>query len=438
MYITRSIDNELLKWKDKADRKPLLLRGARQVGKTATIRNLAKNFYNFLEINFEEDKRIHTIFESNLSPNEICENLSAIYNVSIIPGKTLLFFDEIQSCLPAIQSLRFFYEKMPELHLISAGSLLEFALSEIPSFGVGRIRSMFMYPLSFNEFLGALQEEKLLEFKKKASPENPLQIALHEKLLRYLKKFIFLGGMPEVVSTYIKSKDLNLCDKVLDDLIFSFNDDFAKYKKRIPAAIVRDVFNSVIKQTGGKFIYSKVATGINHLQIKETIDLLIQAGLIFPVTHTSGNGIPIGAEVNLKKQKMLLFDTGIFLRMLNFDISDFLLSNDFKIINIGNVSEQFVGLELLKEQSVYQRHSLYYWHRESKSSNAEIDYLIVRNNEIVPIEVKAGTKGSMQSMFMFLKEKNTNYGIRISNENFSKYERILVFPLYAVENILNL
>ena len=194
-----------------------------------------------------------------------CENLSAIYSVSIIPGKTLLFFDEIQSCLPAIQSLRYFYEKMPKLHLISAGSLLE--------------------------------------FKKKASPENPIQIALHEKLLRYLKKFIFLGGMPEVVSTYIKSNDLNLCGKVLDDLIFSFNDDFAKYKKRVPAARVRDVFNSVIKQTGGKFIYSKVVTGINHLQIKETIDLLIQAGLIFPVTHTSGNGIPIGAEINLKKQK---------------------------------------------------------------------------------------------------------------------------------------
>lgn len=436
MYIKRDIDKELSRWKNQANRKPLLLRGARQVGKTETVRNLAKSFYNFLEINFEENKRIHTIFEGNLSPDEICENLSAIYNITIIKGKTLLFFDEIQSCLPAIQSLRFFYEKMPELHLIAAGSLFEFALSAIPSFGVGRIRSMFMYPLSFNEFLGALQEDKLSDLKKKASPGYPLQISIHEKLLTYLKKFLFLGGMPEVISTYIKSKDFNSCGKVLDDLIFSFNDDFAKYKKRIPATRVRDVFNSMIKQTGGKFIYSKVATGINHVQIKETINLLIQAGLIYPVTHTSGNGIPIGAEVNLKKQKMLLFDTGIFLRMLNFNMNDFLLSNDFKIINIGHVSEQFVGLELLKEQSVYKRNNLYYWHRESKSSNAEIDYLIVRNNKIVPIEVKAGTKGSMQSMFIFLKEKDADFGIRISNENFARYENILVFPLYAVENIL--
>ena len=438
MYIKRNIDKELLKWKSQTGRKPLLLRGARQVGKTETVRNLAKNFNNFLEINFEENKRIHTIFESNLSPNEICENLSAIYNMAIIEGKTLLFFDEIQSCLPAIQSLRFFYEKMPELHLIAAGSLLEFALSEIPSFGVGRIRSMFMYPLSFNEFLGALHEDKLSGLKKKASPGHPLQITVHEKLLAYLKKFLFLGGMPEVISTYIESKDFNLCGKILDDLIFSFNDDFAKYKKRVPVARVREVFYSVIKQTGGKFIYSKVATGINHVQIKETINLLVQAGLVFPVTHTSGNGIPIGAEVNLKKTKMLLFDTGIFLRILNFKINDFLFSNDFKIINTGNVSEQFIGLELLKEQSAYQRNSLYYWHRESKSSNAEIDYLIVRNNKIVPIEVKAGTKGSMQSMFIFLKEKDANFGIRISNENFAEYENILVFPLYAVENVLKL
>lgn len=436
MYIRRNIDKELLSWKNNSVRKPLLLRGARQVGKTETVRNLAKSFDNFLELNFEENKQIHALFENDLFPDEICENLSAIYNVSIVPGKTLLFFDEIQACIPAIQSLRFFYEKMPGLHLIAAGSLLEFALSEIPSFGVGRIRSIFMYPLSFNEFLGALEEKKMVELKKNASPDRPLQEVIHEKLLNILKKFMLLGGMPEVVSTYIKTKDLNVCGNVLDDLIISFNDDFAKYKKRIPAARVREVFNSAVNQTGSKFIYSKVTTGINHVQIKETLQLLIQAGLIYPVTHTSGNGMPLGADLNLKKQKMLLFDTGIFLRILNLDLNEFLLSNDFKIINTGNISELFVGLELIKQQSAYQKNNLYYWHRESKSSNAEIDYLLVKENKVVPVEVKAGTKGAMQSMFIFLKEKKADYGIRVSNENFAKYENIQVFPLYAIENVL--
>ena len=170
MYIKRQIDKELLIWKDSTNKKPILLRGARQVGKTKTVRNLGEQFENYLEINFEEDKQVHTIFSENLSPNVICENLSAIYDTPIIAGKTLLFFDEIQQCLSAIQSLRFFYEKFPDLHLIAAGSLLEFALSELPTYGVGRIRSMFMYPMSFDEFLLASNESKLLEIRNQASP----------------------------------------------------------------------------------------------------------------------------------------------------------------------------------------------------------------------------------------------------------------------------
>ena len=184
MYIKRQIDSELTAWKNSPQHKPLLLRGARQVGKTETIRQLSKQFENYLEINFEENLQVHSVFSGDLSPDGLCENLSAIFNISIRPGKTLLFLDEIQACIPAIRSLRFFYEKMPELHVIAAGSLLEFALTEIPSFGVGRIRSIFMYPMSFNEFLFACDEKLLLAKKNDASTENPLNIALHHKLLR--------------------------------------------------------------------------------------------------------------------------------------------------------------------------------------------------------------------------------------------------------------
>lgn len=435
-YLKRQVDTELTVWKNSLKRKPVLLRGARQVGKTKTVRNFAKQFDNFLEINFEENKNIHSVFQDNLSPSEICENLSVIFKTTIRSNETLLFFDEIQACIPAIQSLRFFYEKMPDLHLIAAGSLLEFALAEIPSFGVGRIRSMFMFPLSFDEFLLACNESNLLNIKQKASTQKPLINAVHNKLLKYLKKFIILGGMPEVISNYIETNDFNMSFQILDDLIISFNDDFAKYKERVPVSRIREVFNSVVLQTGGKFIFSKAATNTNHKQIKEALNLLIQAGIVIPVIHTAANGLPLGAEINYKKQKMLLFDTGIFLRILNFDIGEMLTSNDFNVINKGNIAELFVGLEYLKYQSCYKKSDLYYWHREAKNSNAEVDYLFTKNSDIYPIEVKAGTKGSMQSMNLFLKEKNRQTGIRISAENFSEYNNILVYPLYAIKNKL--
>ncbi|MCK5538233.1 MAG: AAA family ATPase [Bacteroidales bacterium] len=436
MYIKRQIDSDLIAWSESAKRKPLLIRGARQIGKTESVRNLAKKFDNFLEINFEELKNIHSIFEKNLSPVEILEKLSVFFKVSITSGKTLLFFDEIQTCIPAIQSLRFFYEKMPDLHLIAAGSLLEFALSEIPSFGVGRIRSIFMYPMSFDEFLIALNEPDLLNQKQKTTALKPLAEPLHDKLLTYLKKLVILGGMPEVVSNYLQTSDLNSSLQVLDDLVFSFYDDFAKYKKRVPVSRIRDVFNSVVMQTGGKFIYSKIVDNTSYKQLKEALDLLIRAGIVIPVTHTAGNGLPLGAEVNYKKQKNLVFDTGIFLRILNFDVGEILISSEFSMINKGGLMELFAGLEILKYQSFYRKNELYYWHREAKNSNAEVDYLYAKNSEIYPIEIKAGTKGSMQSMMLFLKEKKRQLGIRISLENFASYDNIAVYPLYAISNLI--
>lgn len=436
MYIIREIDKELLAWKESRKRKPILLRGARQVGKTRTAHNLAEQFDYFLEINFESDKSLHALFERNISVLEIIENLSAIYNIQVEPGKTLLFFDEIQACIPALQSLRFFYEKMPGLHIIAAGSLLEFAISELPSFGVGRIRSMFMYSLSFNEFLMAFGEEKLIMIKQNASSTHALSLPVHEKLSGYLMKYLVLGGMPEVVSTYMQTKSFVECRRVMDDLMISFYDDFARYKQRIPANRIREVFDAVIMQACKKFVYTRTHSQANHKQIKEALQLLIFAGLVIPVKHTSANGIPLGAEVNPRKQKMLVFDTGIFLRLLNLDIREMFLSEKFSLINKGNVAEMFVGLEYVKYHSPYQKSELYYWHRESKNSNAEIDYLFTKDGVIIPVEVKAGTKGAMRSMYIFMNEKNLDYGIRLSMENFSSYGKIDVKPLYAIDRLV--
>ena len=435
MYLERNIDKELSGWKAAAERKPLLVRGARQVGKSSSIRKLGESFDSLLEINFEEHKKVHSLFEGDLTPQVLCENLSVMFDMEIVPGKTLLFLDEVQACIPAISSLRFFYEKMPGLHVIAAGSLLEFALEEIPSFGVGRIRFIHMYPFSFDEFLLGMGHNKLLELKRKASAQNPLTIPIHEKLLDLLKKFMIIGGMPEVVAKYVTHNDLRGCQRVLDDLISSLRTDFTKYKDKVSSIRIREVFESIVLQAGGKFVYNKASQNLNTLQIKEALELLIMAGLVIPVTHTSANGIPLGAEVNPKKRKMLLFDTGVFQRLMQLDISELLFSDEFSLVNKGGIAEQFIGLEILKNASCYNQTELFYWHREALNSNAEVDYLIQNKNEIVPLEVKSGLKGSMNSMFLFLKEKNARYGCRLSLENFAEYEKIQVFPLYAFGNI---
>lgn len=437
MYLRRTIDEELLKWKFAEKRKPLILRGARQVGKTSSVKNLAQHFNYFVEINFDESPSFSMIFQKNLSVFEVCEQLSVLTNTPIVAGETLLFLDEIQSCIPAISMLRYFYEKMPKLHVIAAGSLLEFALADIPSFGVGRVRSIYMYPLSFTEFLMAQGENLLLEQLNKANVSKPLSEPVHQKIINQNKKFLIIGGMPEAVSIYVNSKDLLEVQRVLNDLLISVQADFAKYKTRVHRERLVEVFNAIAQQVATKFTYSYPNATLNNLQIKEAIELLKMAGLVYAVTHSAANGFPLGAEINPKKTKYLIFDTGIFQRILGLNIADLLINDDFNAINKGHIAELHVGLELLKAESCYQKTDLYYWQRDAKNSQAEVDYVCQFNNAIVPIEVKAGTKGSMQSLYLFLKEKKLPQGFRISLENFASMEQVNILPIYAIQNLID-
>ncbi len=434
MIISRKIDQILIDWKAQEIRKPLLLRGARQVGKSTAVQVLSKHFEYFVEINFESQIEVHAFFKGNLDPQAICENLSLYFDTPIVEGKTLLFFDEIQACLPAISSLRFFYEKYPALHLISAGSLLEFALEELPSFGVGRVRSVFIYPLSFDEFLEAMGEQQLLKLKKEANAAYPLQAPFHHKLIEYFKKFLIIGGMPEAVVHYASGGNLLEVQTVLDDLLISIRSDFAKYNKRVPSLRILEVFESVVKQTGGKFVFTKAATQASLIQIKEAVRLLTMAGLVVSITHTSANGLPLGAEIDDRRRKLILLDTGLFQRALGLNVGQLMAQDSFDAINKGAIAEMFVGVEWLKYGNPFQSENLYYWHRENANSNAEIDYVVQQGERIVPIEVKASNKGAMQSLFLFLKEKNKPIGVRFSLENFSEYPPIVVYPLYAVSN----
>lgn len=432
----REIEKTLLEWKNSYGRKPLLIRGARQVGKTYSVRKFSEQFEIYLEINFEEDPNVAKLFEGTLTPSSLCENLSAYYNQDIIPGKTLLFFDEIQTCPKAISSLRFFYEKMPELHLIATGSLLEFALEKIPSMGVGRIKSIYMFPLSFKEFLIA-SKEKLLLSRITDNPLNtPFDSLLHQKSIDLYKTFQIIGGLPEVVDRYIHTRSIPQCLEILDDLINTFKDDFAKYKERVDIFRISEVFNSIPLQSGEKFKYSKIDSSSSSTALKNSLELLEKAGLIYKIRHSASNGIPLGAEVKNKKFKVILFDTGIHQRILGLDISNYISASSFDVVNRGAIAEVFTGLEIMKYNNYNRKNSLYYWHREAKSSNAEIDYVVQIGEEIIPVEVKSGKSGTLKSLHSFVNSHHPPFSLKCSLANFGTDKNILSLPLYAISKLL--
>ncbi|MFN5848695.1 MAG: ATP-binding protein [Chitinophagales bacterium] len=413
-----------------------MLRGARQIGKSSTVRNLGKSFPYYIEVNFELEPELTAIFETLTDINELCRQISLLKGVQIKDGQTLLFLDEIQVSSLVIHKLRYFYELRPNLHVIAAGSLLEFAITESPSFGVGRIRSLFMMSFSFSEYLLALKEDILVDALRDLSPSHPLPEAVHQKCLRHLKNYIVIGGMPEAVASFVKHVDILRVQKVLDDLIVSYQADFPKYKTRISTDRLIEVFGSLFYQVGSKYKYSNKVSALNSEQIRNSLYILEKAGLIYAITHSDCNGIPLGAEINPKRKKYIVLDTGIYQRILGLDFSQFLLENDVEFINKGKIAELFVGLELLKNNSFHQPPELYYWHREKQGSQAEVDYVIQKHNKIIPIEVKASAQGKMKSMQLFIEEKKPDFGVRTSMENGGSYGKINVWPLYVVGNLV--
>lgn len=230
-YLIRHVDRYLQEWKADSNRKPLLVRGARQVGKSSAIRNLGKTFTYFIEINIEKQESVHRLFGGNIDVKSICSQISAIFNTPVVAGETLLFLDEIQASKHVIASLRYFYEDFPELHVVAAGSLLEFALQELPSFAVGRVRSLYMYPFSFDEFLSAQKLDVQINFKQEADFMHPLPDALHQQMAAQLRTFYLVGGMPEAVCEWVSTSDFARCAAVHSDILDTLQDDFGKYLK---------------------------------------------------------------------------------------------------------------------------------------------------------------------------------------------------------------
>ena len=451
-YIQRNIDVELLEWKNNPMRKPLLLRGARQVGKSSAVRHFGKEFKYFAEVNFERHKAVKTFFQGDIDIRLIAQKIAKYINVTIEEGETLLFLDEIQECPEAIMALRFFKEDYPELHVIAAGSLLEFTLQELPTYGVGRIHTLFMYPMTFDEFLKANDENGLIDMKGQADSRHPLDDAFHEKLVEYFRIYLLVGGMPEAVLAWIKTHDFNQCSRVQEDIILTYDDDFSKYKKRVSPDLLRTTMRGICHQPGEKITFKQISAGYRSSQIREAVRLLTLAGLTTPVVATSGNGIPLDAEANEKNMKILFLDSGLLLTVLQLEgnlaqhlIEQIMTGNPQELVNKGGLVEMVAGLEILRNKPCVQRQRMFYWEK-SGNSIAEIDYLDIFNLKVTPIEIKSGTQGGMKSLWLFMREKHLTEAIRCSFENFGEFcytdsqadnavRHITIVPLYALENL---
>lgn len=445
-YYKRHIDEQLLKWKEDPRHKPLLIRGARQVGKSTAVRELAKQFQYFVEINLEKQPDLLQLFPENIDVKKTCEKLSGSLGIPIVPGKTLLFIDEIQVSKEAIMSLRYFKEDYPELHVVAAGSLLEFALEGLPSFGVGRIRSLYMYPFSFDEFLMAQGLELMVSYKKKASSTEPMTEKAHNELVDQLRSFYLVGGMPAAVTEWIETHSYIEVSHVHADIIQTYEDDFNKYKKRVSPVMLRQVLRSVALQIGNKFVYAIAARDVHSSVVRDALHLLTLAGLITPVKHTNGNGLPLGAEENDSYVKYLFFDLGVMQTMLDIPAADILMESDVDFVNKGGASEMFAGLEMQKYRDCFQKAEMHYWHNTTKGSNAEVDYLKAQNGKVLPIEVKANTQGGMQSLWIFMRKRHLHDAVRTSLENFGQFDyfnpeenfeqrHVDIIPLYALSNL---
>lgn len=382
----------------------------------------------------------------------IVQKIAIYINVPIEEGKTLLFLDEIQECPEAIMALRFFKEDYPGLHVIAAGSLLEFTLQKLPTFGVGRIHTLFMYPMTFDEFLNANNENGLISMKKQADSQHPLDAAFHEKLIEYFRIYLLVGGMPEAVLAWIKTHNFNQCSHIQEDIILTYEDDFSKYKKRVSPDLLRTTLHGICHQPGEKITFKQISADYRSSQIREAVRLLTLAGLVIPVIATSGNGIPLDAEANEKNMKILLLDSGLLLSVLQLEgnlaqhlVELIMTGSPQDLVNKGGLVEMVAGLELLRNKPCVQRQKMFYWEK-SGNSIAEIDYLDTFHLKVTPIEIKSGTQGGMKSLWQFMREKRLTEAIRCSFENFGEFtytdpqadnaeRHITIIPLYALENL---
>lgn len=439
-------------WKSRQNRKPLVIRGARQVGKTHLVRSFANEYFeHLLDLNLERNPETASLFSSN-NPAKIVQMLELQFDVPIQKGTTLLFLDEIQAAPKILASLRYFYEEMPELHVVAAGSLLEFAIEE-PTFSmpVGRIEYMYLGPIQFEEFLLAARKKNLVNFLNDFSFGDSIPASLHSQLMELLEMFLVTGGMPESIAVYLKSGSWQECEAIKHSLLGTFEDDFNKYGRRFKHQRLQLLLRKIPLLVGSKFKYVNVDRNERAGELVKALNMLCHARVAFRVHHSSCSGTPLGATIDGKKYKVLFLDVGLTSTATGLNLLEFEKADDIMMVNAGAVCEQFIGQHLLYSQHYYHEPELHYWIREKKTSAAEVDYVISEGPSIVPVEVKSGKGGTLKSLHLFLREKQRNLGVRFNSDTPSMLDletalsdgsnipyRLLSLPLYMVGQVRRL
>lgn len=408
--------NYLQEWLVGYKRLPLVMRGARQVGKTWLVREFARVAgKKLIEINLERQTEMIAAFAIN-DPKEILAKLSTKLGTAIEPSNCILFIDEIQAAPEIFAKLRWFAEDMPELPVIAAGSLLEFVLGIYPmSMPVGRITYMYLEPLSFEEFLLAQGKEDFVSSIKKFTWKEGIYELTHTKLMKCFKEYLIVGGMPAAVHSWITKQSFSEVSRVHRDILQTYKDDFPKYSSRIPATYLNEVLQEIPQSLGQKFVYSDVNRQVSHTIIKNALELLVQALVCHKVQATAANGAPLGAGLLRHYTKIIMLDVGLSSSALNLSLANLESIEELDLVNKGGIAEQVVGQLLRTINPLFMKPELYYWISTEKFASAEVDYVIQHGIKLVPVEVKAGTTGTLKSLHRFMLLKERSLAVRINS-----------------------
>ena len=441
----------LHEWLGRSDRKPLVIRGARQTGKSTLVRLFAEACGRTLvEVNLEEEPRYARTFALR-EVHAVLRSLEVLLNTTIVPDRSILFIDEIQAAPEAIALLRFFHERIPQLPVVAAGSLIEFALSETPiSMPVGRIEFLFLGPMTFSEFLRACEGGALADLIDGYTVGDDLPEPVHREALERVRHYTLVGGMPEVVATWARTGSFVEAERVKHGLVTTFRDDFLKYRGRQNLESMQTVFDRLGSTVGRKIVYRSLLPEEPTRRVENALRLFEQARLIYRVFHSSANGVPLRTQANPSYAKGILLDIGLLQTLGGLVIAENALAGPLESLlfaNEGSLAEQFVGQHLLSIGPPYAAPEVYHWRREHRSSGAEVDYLVQLSNRVVPIEVKSGAAGTLRSLHVFMEEKRLDRAVRFyagpprrdvvsSSLSQSRYTYELVnLPFYLVEQL---
>lgn len=425
---------ELKKWKTSKDRKPLIIRGARQVGKTWLMKEFGKNNYEKCAyINFDDNNRMEQLFSGDFDIERIIQGLKIESGINIEPENTLIIFDEIQETPKALTALKYFYEEANQYHIVAAGSLLGVAMHEGTSFPVGKVNFLDLYPLNFYEFLEALGERQLVELIER----NDIDLinVFADKLKLYLKQYLYIGGMPEVVDSYIQNKDFEEVRKIQTILLDAYEQDFSKHAPNAIVPRIRQLWNNIptqLAKENKKFIYGLIKEGARAREYELALSWLIDCGLVYQVNRVNDCKIPLSAYQDFSAFKLFLLDVGLLCAMANVDATIIIDGNEIFIEFKGALAEQFVLTELKTNTKV----PIFYW--SSEKGISEVDYIIQLGQNNIPIEVKSNENLQAKSLKTFVQKYDTKLNVRTSMTNYRKEDWLINIPLYMIGNIINI